>query len=64
MHLARHAVLDEELAVAVRRAVGFRNVLIHEYVTVDDSVVTERLTDLSDLRQFVRSVAVWMDSTP
>lgn len=36
---------------------GFRNVLVHEYVDVVDAVVLERLADLSDLRDFVVAVA-------
>ena len=42
------------------RAVGFRNVLVHEYAIVDDAVVVERLSDLTDLRAFVRSVGEWL----
>ena len=41
------------------RAVGFRNVLVHEYVEVNDHVVLTRLNDLSDLQDFVVSVAEW-----
>lgn len=52
--LGRHHVLDAELAASMRRAVGFRNVLVHEYVAVDDAVVVSRLQDLSDLQGFVR----------
>ena len=38
-------------------AVGFRNVLVHEYVDVDDGVVVDRLADLSDLRDFAAAAA-------
>jgi uncharacterized protein YutE (UPF0331/DUF86 family) len=55
--LATHGVLPAGLAASVRRAVGFRNVLVHEYVEVDDRVVISRLADLSDLENFVRAVA-------
>jgi uncharacterized protein YutE (UPF0331/DUF86 family) len=41
------------------RAVGFRNVLVHEYVGVNDGIVLARLNDLSDLQDFVTSVAGW-----
>ena len=36
--LGRHGVVDGDLAGRMRRAVGFRNVLVHDYVDVDDSV--------------------------
>ncbi|MFZ5871196.1 MAG: HepT-like ribonuclease domain-containing protein [Actinomycetota bacterium] len=39
---------------------GFRNVLVHEYVDVDDGVVLRRLSDLADLREFVRAVTGWL----
>jgi uncharacterized protein YutE (UPF0331/DUF86 family) len=58
--LAKHGVLPTGLADSVRRAVGFRNVLVHEYVEVDDKVVISRLADLSDLENFVRAVAEYV----
>ena len=58
--LGDHGVITDALAVSMRRAVGFRNVLVHEYVRVDDAVVDARLEDLSDLEAFVRSVSDWL----
>lgn len=55
--LGEHGVLGTGLAAEMGRAVGFRNVLVHDYVGVDDSVVTARLGDVNDLRNFVRAVA-------
>lgn len=61
--LGRHGVLEVELATRLRRAVGFRNVLVHDYVRVDDTVVLERLADFSDLRAFVVAVTRWTSLT-
>lgn len=58
--LGRHGVLDTELAGRMRRAVGFRNVLVHEYAVVDDAVVLARLDDPSDLEAYGRQVAGWL----
>ena len=58
--LGTHDVLPVDLASNLRRAVGFRNVLVHEYVRVDDSVVLQRLADLTDLRSFTVAVTRWM----
>ncbi len=55
--LGKHAVLETELAASMRRAVGFRSVLVHEYVAVDDAVVMARLGDLSDLDGHVGAIA-------
>ena len=58
--LARHGVLPHELGDQLARAVGFRNVLVHEYVAVDDEIVVRRLEDLSDLDRFASAVVDWM----
>jgi uncharacterized protein YutE (UPF0331/DUF86 family) len=57
--LGRHGVIDAGLADRLRRAVGFRNILVHEYVRVDDDVVLQRLDDPSDLEAFVQQLADW-----
>lgn len=58
--LGERGVLDASHAVRMSRAVGFRNLLVHEYAAVDDDLVVERLADLQDLRSFVRSVGTWL----
>ena len=55
--LGRHAVVDPDLAESVARAVGFRNVLVHEYVAVDDDAVRANLALLDDLDAFARALA-------
>lgn len=58
--LARHGAIDGSLAEAMRQAVGFRNVLVHEYVAVDDEVVLGRLHDLSDLTGYITALSAWL----
>lgn len=58
--LGRHGVLPVELAERLSRAVGFRNVLVHDYVDVDDRVVLNRLDDPSDLALFATAVSEWI----
>ncbi len=58
--LGEHGVLTVKLATSVRQAVGFRNVLVHEYIEVDDAIVVDRLHDLSDLEEFVGEVAAYV----
>ena len=60
--LGRHRVLDVDLAGRLAAAVGFRNVLVHEYVTVDDGIVVARLADLSELDAFVAAIATWLEA--
>lgn len=59
--LRREGVIDEETARTLVAAVGFRNVLAHEYGRVDYDVVYETLqNELSVYDEFSRQVARWM----
>ncbi|MGI8985664.1 MAG: DUF86 domain-containing protein [Nocardioidaceae bacterium] len=58
---APNDAISPEVAEPMRRAVGFRNVLVHEYVEVDDSVVIARLMDLADVEAFVRECATFVE---
>jgi uncharacterized protein YutE (UPF0331/DUF86 family) len=49
-------------AASMRKAVGFRNVLVYEYVAVSDEIVVSRLNDLSDLEAFVKQVNEFVDA--
>lgn len=62
--LGRHDVVAPDHADRLALAVGFRNVLVHEYVDVDDRIVLARLADLSDLTRFLRAVAEWLREHP
>lgn len=58
--LAAHGVVETDLADQVARAVGFRNVLVHQYVAVDDDVVIAALDRLDQLTSFVAAVSDWL----
>jgi len=58
--LAEHGVIDTQLAARLGQAVGFRNVLVHQYAVVDDQRVMAYLEELGDLRAFVQQVSRWM----
>jgi uncharacterized protein YutE (UPF0331/DUF86 family) len=55
--LGRHGALDPDLANRLGRAVGFRNVLVHQYVDVDDALVYDALDRLGDLDAFVEQIS-------
>lgn len=57
--LGRHGLIDAEVAESVARAVGLRNVLVHQYAEVDDSRVIANLSLLDDLDAFVSQLAAW-----
>lgn len=57
--LADHDVIDDMLAQRLALAVGFRNVLVHGYVDVDDDLVLAHLDELADLQAFIDQVRAW-----
>jgi uncharacterized protein YutE (UPF0331/DUF86 family) len=59
--LGKHGVLEHNHSSAMASAVRFRNVLVHEYVHVDDARVVGYLDELGDLQRFVVSVSAWVD---
>jgi len=54
-------LLDDGLAKALAGAVGFRNVLVHDYVEVDDAAVVANLQRLDELRRFVGAMSRLVD---
>jgi uncharacterized protein YutE (UPF0331/DUF86 family) len=54
--LGRGGILSDDVAEAMARAVGFRNVLVHRYADVDDTLVLAQLADLDVLQAFVTEV--------
>jgi uncharacterized protein YutE (UPF0331/DUF86 family) len=58
--LGAHGVCPAALADSIRRAVGFRNVLVHDYIRVNDDIVIGRLKALGDLEDFVSQVAAFV----
>jgi uncharacterized protein YutE (UPF0331/DUF86 family) len=55
--LAVAGVLDRELAERLGDATGLRNLLVHEYTTVDHGQLWDALDDLDDLRAFAAAAA-------
>jgi uncharacterized protein YutE (UPF0331/DUF86 family) len=55
--LARHGLLTDDLADRMVSAVGFRNVLVHGYVEVEDRRVVSYLQELGDIESFVVALA-------
>jgi uncharacterized protein YutE (UPF0331/DUF86 family) len=56
-------IVSSELADRMALAVGFRNVLVHQYAVVDDRIVLAAVERLGDFDDFVAQVSVWM-TTP
>jgi uncharacterized protein YutE (UPF0331/DUF86 family) len=55
--LARHGVIDETLARRLTGAAGLRNLIVHQYTTIDlERMVQVIGNDLDDLRRFVAAL--------
>ncbi len=60
--LAREDVIDEELAERMKAMVNFRNILVHEYLDIDNDIVYEQLTEnLQDFDEFAKSVVEFLE---
>ncbi|MEZ5650857.1 MAG: DUF86 domain-containing protein [Burkholderiaceae bacterium] len=62
--VAEHKLISRALAQRLRRAVGFRNVLAHEYVDIDWAIVMHALHEgADDLTSFGRQVVKLLERT-
>lgn len=59
--LGKHGVIGAELADAMSRAAGFRNLLVHQYGRIDDAAVVGFLDRLDQLERFVEGVLTWLE---
>ncbi len=55
--LVSRGILDPKHGATMARAVGFRNVLIHDYIDVDDQRVVGYLSHLADIDAFVSALS-------
>lgn len=54
--LGQQGYLDPELTQRLVKAVGLRNILVHEYFSVNDELVYRSLNDLKDIEEFSAQV--------
>lgn len=57
--LGTRGVVSPMLAESLARAVGFRNVLVHQYATLDVAIVMNALERLDEFDEFV-AVGSWL----
>jgi uncharacterized protein YutE (UPF0331/DUF86 family) len=55
-------LIPADLAQRLAPIAGFRNVLVHQYLTIDWATVYEALQRLDDLSVFARHVREWLAS--
>lgn len=58
--LAEHGVIPQDLNINLKKMSGFRNIIIHEYGSIDLSRVYKILTeDIKDIYQFLKQVCLF-----
>lgn len=61
--LAEKKVISEKLIEKTKKMGGFRNILVHEYMDVDQKIVYERIQNgLEDLKEFGKEILKWLKS--
>ena len=56
--MAQAGYLSEELSEKLKKAVGFRNISVHEYQKIDWEIVFSLINkNLGDFKEFVREVS-------
>lgn len=60
--LAQEGIIDHDLGQRMRGMVNFRNILIHEYLEIDNELVHRHLTrNLTDFDQFAKAIINYLE---
>lgn len=60
--LAREDVIEDELAEKMKGMVNFRNILVHEYLEIDNDIVHTHLkNNLEDFDRFAKSIVEFLE---
>ncbi len=58
--LTKHKIISEELNERLKKMIGFRNVIVHEYETVDLEKVYKILNeDIKDIYALVKQICIY-----
>jgi len=60
--LAQNGIIEDSLAKQMKGMVNFRNILVHEYMEIDNEIVHQHLNErLKDFDSFARSVVDYLE---
>lgn len=55
--LHRHGIIDEEYCLKLKKIIGFRNLIAHEYGTIDYMLIYDIIINgLDDIKYFLKSL--------
>jgi len=61
-NLNRLGIISDKICERMKKSVGFRNIAVHEYSTINwDIVFSVSTTNLNDFRQFSKEIVTWMN---
>ncbi len=61
-NLNRLEIISDATCRRMKKSVGFRNIAVHEYSTINwDIVFSVATTNLDDFRQFSKEIITWMN---
>lgn len=56
--LYEEGILDRVLADTMKKITGFRNILVHDYLKIDNRIVYKALKNLGDFKKFAETIAI------
>jgi len=60
--LAQNGIIEDSLAERMKGMVNFRNILVHEYMEIDNEIVHQHLNEnLKDFDSFARSIVDYLE---
>lgn len=59
--LGEHNIINETLSKKMADAVSFRNLLVHDYIEIDDKKSYENLKNIKDFDEFINEVRKYLD---
>ena len=61
--LLEHKIINEELYKKLKQAKGMRNILAHQYGTINDKIVFEAITEEleKDVKKFIQLIQTYAD---
>ena len=64
--LGEHGIISDKLSKTfAKEVVGFRNILVHEYIDIDYKLVFKSYKkDLEDIREFSKAVITFLEKNP
>ena len=61
--LGKNSIIPEEFSEKIAKMAGFRNILVHDYLDIDESIVYNHLKeDLGDFKEFIKYIVEYLEN--